>query len=943
MKSDLTCPVEITDVSIDKSGENIICILDFLNLSDRIIQSIQMNIICFSENEERLGGRLVRSSVEGAPNAEFSGRFVPEHAGDTARIEAAVEKIWYRDGIVWRREERNVREYEPNILPAGSELDRLKRVAGSDARGYPRMDDKVWLCVCGRANSNSSDICMRCGRQRTFVLNHYSFEVIDSTEGFKERTRIEKTRETLEENARKQALEDKAIREKQKRKRKRTTRLIAVLCVLAAALAAYRWIIPLSLCAYGDRLRTNGKPTDAKRFYEIVERYWPNVFSATQKVNDTEMAIIDSMISDGGNDALRQAIQRANLLNDSSRLLKAQIALADKLIESGEDEEAETLLRGIVDSSEADERLHALLYRQAMVFKESVDYPNAIEKFSAAKDYQDAPNQRMDCIYLYGRQLAREGKYAEACAQFEQITGYEDSISMLRNSRYLMAGKLRLEGRLTEAAGLYESLGLYEDAAELSLVCHFEAGLRAIEAGELVTAAEQFVLAEPYEDAEDRFIQCAEVLAERAAIEQDWESAIGWLIQLPRVQVQDKLDSAVYAWAEELLKSGRRNEAALEFASLGDYSDAASRYQAIEYEIASKEMAESPEEALLRFEGLKGYLDSDELAQQCRLRHGLSLMDTALYEEAVEVFEGLSDQNEKDNRINQCQYAWAEDCLTAGEYEKAASLFALCGTYQDSEERTRDARYRGALALEQKGDYVAAIAAFDALGGYSDAKTAKERCEDARLKEPFIEAQMDLDVGNYLRVIQELEVFQKETLPTRYADIRTLYTSACLGQAQELIGLGKPLDALPYLERIPENRSAAKRLNDYVYRIIGRWKDTHGVEYVFRRDGSCRINDQEAFFGGSGYEIDVGPEPYPKKAAYSVISLRRSVLTLKQLSTGKNTRLTYLGEPAIAPIPNESEYSQTGIDEKTEKDNHGETTNDIESQETERKEGETKP
>ena len=49
--------------------------------------------------------------------------------------------------------------------------------------------------------------------------------------------------------------------------------------------------------------------------------------------------------------------------------------------------------------------------------------------------------------------------------------------------------------------------------------------------------------------------------------------------------------------------------------------------------------------------------------------------------------------------------------------------------------------------------------------------------------------------------------------------------------------MGRPLDALPVLERIPDSKTAQKRLDAYVYRLIGRWKDTKGREFVFRRDG----------------------------------------------------------------------------------------------------------
>ena len=52
MKSDLTCPVEITKVTVSreqtegtKEHEQIVCLIEFFNLSQKVIDSLQMNII----------------------------------------------------------------------------------------------------------------------------------------------------------------------------------------------------------------------------------------------------------------------------------------------------------------------------------------------------------------------------------------------------------------------------------------------------------------------------------------------------------------------------------------------------------------------------------------------------------------------------------------------------------------------------------------------------------------------------------------------------------------------------------------------------------------------------------------------------------------------------------------------------------------------------------
>ena len=109
MKSDLTCPVEITKVTVKremrdtKESEQIVCLIEFFNLSEKVIDSLQMNIICFDAQGERLGGRLVRSAVMAEGRTHFSGSFAPEHVDGAVRVNASVEKVWYKDGMLWRR------------------------------------------------------------------------------------------------------------------------------------------------------------------------------------------------------------------------------------------------------------------------------------------------------------------------------------------------------------------------------------------------------------------------------------------------------------------------------------------------------------------------------------------------------------------------------------------------------------------------------------------------------------------------------------------------------------------------------------------------------------------------------------------------------------------------------------------------------------------------
>ena len=914
MKSDLTCPVEVVSVAIQRENEDtkdngqILCYIEFFNLSDKVIDSIQMNIICFDAQEARLGGRLVRAGVHGEPRERFAGAFAPEHVEGVVRVEASVEKVWYQDGVIWRREERNVREYTPNALPPGRELDRLRAVAGADAVGYAREDDTVWLCVCGRANRTSDDQCLRCGRERAKTLKAYSFATIDSTVGRKERMLEEQTRENLRRSSEQTV---KAMKAEQKKRKKQTRRfkiVIGLLSTAAVLLAMARWGVPYGASLYARDQLNKGLAANAKEIYAFVDAYWQDEFGAKEGMDAAERKIIDGLMNVGTDSAYEQAAERAYALGDEVRYGKAVVARARLAMNSGDPDQAEALLTPLGDNPEAQELLHELIYSVAATAKEQLDYPTAIECFASLGDYSDAAAQRKDSIYLYGRQLMRAGEYQAACDQFMLVSDVGDALALIRQCRYALADEQQKAGEYEAAAELYESLGVYEEAETRAKTCRYMAGMDALGKGELEKAAEQLKLADDYEDAAEKFGDAARTLGHAAVEAGDYLTAIHWLEQLPHdEETEQTLNQATYAYAEQLEKEGQREAAATEFYSLGGYQDAQARGNALEYALAVEEKATDLESALDRFELLGGYQDAKAQAEACRYAIAQKAFEQGQFEDALEGFSALGDFSDAKVQAQRCRYALAQSAYEQGDYENAAALFEACGAYLDAEDGALRARYAQADALFDAGEYELAAKGFAALGSYEDAKQRVSASEDAWLGKAHNSAKLDMDLGNYAAVVDELEAYQQSDLPERYADMRELYEQACLNRAQELIAQSKPLDALPLLEKIPDSKTAKKLLDAYVYQLIGRWKDTRGTEYIFRRDGSCRIDGKEGYFGGKGYEITVGEAPYPTTGEYSVVSVKRSAVTLRGIQSGKTIRLNYLGEPTPKDEENEED------------------------------------
>ena len=912
MKSDLTCPVEVVRVSIreeepqeqpegGQQGGQIVCEIEFANLSEKETASIQMNIICFDADGSRIGGRLVRATAEGEPRGRFTGVFMPEHVSGTARVEAAVEKVWFRDGVVWRREERNVREYTPNQLPEGRELDRLRAVAGPDAAGYAREDDIVWMCVCGRANRTSDDRCMRCHRERAEVLEKYSFAAIDSTVGRKERSLEEQTKENLRKSSEQTVREISREQKKRKKRHRRVKLVIALLVLVALALAVLRWGLPYGANRVAAWKIDQGLAADAKAMYEWVDDYWPDFGGAHMLAQQAGQVIVEGLIGANTDEALAEAARRAQLLEtaDADALYeKAVLARAQLAWDKGDTALSEELLGGLPDSRDAQEMLAALRYEIARNAMNRLNYVNAIAYFELLGEYGDAQALRSECIYRYGRQLMREGKYEEASAQLMLVPDESDALALVRQCRYAIALSAQEAGEYETAAEAFESLGVYEEAETRAKVCRYEAGMAALGDGDLEQAAGQLEKAEDYEDAAERWADAVFTLGSAALSEGRYADAVAWLEKLERTkEVTAALNEAIYAYAQELEEKGMAEEAAIQYGSAGDYKDAATRANELVYAIAISEMTTAPESALSRFESLGSYSDAKDRANACRYAIAQQRYADARYETAMTLFEALGDYEDAEAQARRSRFAYAGQLFDDGQFDEAAAQYEACGAYLNAEDRAMRAHYEAAAALEAAGNYEAAAEAFAALGSYEDAKLRVTQNEDSWLRGLYASAQLDMGLQDYDSVIATLEGVWESELPERYAAIHDMYEEACLALADKLIAANRPLDALPVLERIPNNATAKKRLDVYVYKIIGRWKDRSGTEYTFRRDGSCAIAGEELYFGGRNYDIYVGAEPYPAKAAYSVVSLKKDVLTIRNKETGKDIRLTYLGEP----------------------------------------------
>ena len=121
--------------------------------------------------------------------------------------------------------------------------------------------------------------------------------------------------------------------------------------------------------------------------------------------------------------------------------------------------------------------------------------------------------------------------------------------------------------------------------------------------------------------------------------------------------------------------------------------------------------------------------------QSLRYDEGVELMDLGNYEEALVIFEDLSGYEDSDSKAQECTYNVAVKLMDAEEYDKAISKFKSIRDYSDSDSKITECNngktYKEALSLMNNGSYKYAIVKFSSIDTYQDSKTKIKECQNA--------------------------------------------------------------------------------------------------------------------------------------------------------------------------------------------------------------------
>ena len=959
MKIDLTCPVELWEISTPTEEEPG-CAIVLNNLSEKMVNSVQLTLVCYDAEEEIILRQTERmQGLQAEPGERFSVLLLPTKWEGVARAELVVEKVWFDTGVIWRRGNGSLTIYRANGLAPGRKLDELRFVAGQDAVGYPEEQGDLWVCVCGRPNAKTIPRCCRCGRGVETVFASYHpgnvAQIIDVHE-----KKLDTIAKKAREDAAKLAEEREKVSHRQKNRRRNAWRITATTALVIGVAAAWiLWGLPAYQYYQAARAMESGRYQDARAGFTALKEYQ----DAPAQAVHCDYLEAKGWLEEGSRDHLENAVEVFARLGDDyedSRELgkEGKYQLAELSLEEKQYEQA--LLQFIAMGSYKDspEKVLAIQYLQAETLRDGMDYKAAEEAFLALKEYRDAPEQALECRYQVGLMAEAAKDYPEAIEDWLYLGEYQDAGVRLLHNRYALAEQKMNQGELEAAGTLYLETGDYEDAPMKANDSLYQFAQEQFHDGKYEKSREVFTRIIPYLDSENMSWEAAFKQGEKEQEEGNLLEAIDLFETIPEhAGAGEKLADCRYTLATKHLEEGRLTEAegllealgthrdslrllrqtrlemgkqaaadglyeraAELFSALGNYSDSPARLKDSQYQLARNALFDKQyEQAIAGLSVLGKYENAAELLVTARQEYAAEKRTAGDVFGALEILGDSRELQAARQELVTTVLAEAQKQKDTGDAAGAEEILSRVGDEPVAQNLQRSWQYQSAMALMQEGKYLEAGSLFDALGAYQDAATQRDECYGRVYGEAAEKAREAFDKKDYAGVIEAVEgveALYPGELPRGYQDLTGLYRQSCYAWAEALYQQGKAYEALPYYQKISDYRDVPQKLNRRSYQVIGKWENPEGQKAEFRPDGTCTILGEVFYFMVQGYDLLTGKEEGAWQGTHRLTNVSRSGLTLRDVRDGQNSLYkfnrtgdaempvaTALPTPAATPAP----------------------------------------
>ena len=896
MYIDLTCPAEVFQALLPTKDIPAVS-LTLFNLSDRVIVSAEVTLRLLGAGGAEKEKIVFRGrALHGRPRSTFPMNVPCSQTEGIREAEVTLEKIWFADNAVWRRDPTNKVQYTPNALPVSPGLTNLKFVAGETAVGYPNQQQGLWVCVCGRPNPDSDEVCARCLRDRMTVFMRYNREAVEKQVEQREHQLDLNSRSAREDTARLQRIREEEYNRK-KKVRKRRQR-IAVSFALCAALTAGMLFF--------------GAP-------------WLRLMSARRALGAGETEAARGTLISLGN--FLDAPDLLEVCEFRRAAEDAQHAEAPAVLEAAAESLRSSKAEETADGLSAEALAETADFRRAGILLSTGDYTGAREALSGLPEgYDGLAALQDDCTWAEASDWMSRGLYQMARESFLSLGSYPGAAENAAECVYLPAMGLIENGEYDAAIQELSRIPDYRDSRRMTLKCHYMLGIELQESGDLAGAAAEYLMAGDWEDAADRSQDMVYLQAEEAYGRSAWREAEGLYAGIPGWKDSaEKRKACLYALAGAAIKD-REYLVALESLNQlpDDYLDTAVLKAQSQYNGGLAAMKRKDYAAALSLlESAAGYRDAEAQALKAREALAQSLLDAGDGEGAAALLEKLQDSKNYEKMKKTADYLMAVKAQEAGaDIRDSLARFEALGSFEDSEERVRSLYYILGQQAESRGEVLNAAELYGKAGSWSDAEEKAAAMYDAYYGERVAAARDAMKQGDYALAVTLLESLNREESPKSYRDVNKLYLEACVEAGKALYRAGKPYEGMAFFRMAEADSSAARSWLRYsCYRILGAWTDKDGETVAeFREDGTCEINGETFFFlVPDSFNIRTAPDADSEKVnTFRIGELTETRLTIRDIRPEHDQTWTLRRKGTEAPAEEETVLPGTGDGTDTE-------------------------
>ncbi len=355
-----------------------------------------------------------------------------------------------------------------------------------------------------------------------------------------------------------------------------------------------------------------------------------------------------------------------------------QYQSAQKLLASGQYQQASEAFAAMGDYRDAQTQASASRYQEAVKLQEAGD----VESLEAAQvifaelgEHEDSQARYQQCLYAIGEHYYADGQYDQAADRFQTLGDYEDSSDRFKQCMYDQADQLLQNGQMNLAQALFASIADYKDAGDRVRGCQYAMAQESEASGDMAQAAQLYLQAGDWEDAPERYVAC------------QYQTAV----------------------AEQT--AGNMEKAGSLFLSCGDYEDAAQRGRECIYQYGIQQQeAGAYELAASAFRRIPDYQDSQDRIIDCVYHQAARAQEQGDYASAVMLFQSVGNYEDAVQRIQECSYLLALDSIAKGDYQAAETLLtSLDGSTEDAAAQLVNVRFKLAEKAFELGDYQTAL------------------------------------------------------------------------------------------------------------------------------------------------------------------------------------------------------------------------------------------